>query len=337
MAAFDPDGPADAASGVFGLDCLPTESRVHIVGVPFDATASFRRGAADGPQAILEASHQVELFDLDAGKPHEQGIHMLASDPRLAALNEEARALVNALRASDGRTESDHDRVNAIGAEVNELVGAAVAGILDDDRLPVVLGGDHSIPFGAIAAAARRHRGLGVLHFDAHADLRPAYEGFEWSHASIFHNVLERSSEVATLVQVGVRDLGERELEYIRSSQGRVQTLFDRDWRDAGHDGINRRALAREWIERLPERVWISFDIDGLDPALCPNTGTPVPGGLSWHDAQLWLGELARSDRRVVGVDLCEVNPGPAPRSSLDALVGARLLYALIGCALREG
>ncbi|MAF64944.1 MAG: arginase [Planctomycetes bacterium] len=337
MAGFDPDAPAAPSSGLFGLDCAAADSKAHVLGVPFDATASFRRGAAGAPGAVLAASHQVELFDLDSGKPHERGIHMHAVDPRLATLNEEARRLVDTARAQGERAKSERERVNAIGVEVNHLVGTAVEAALNSQRLPAVLGGDHSVAFGAISAAARRHTGLGVLHFDAHADLRPAYEGFEWSHASVFHNLLGRSSDVAALVQVGVRDVSEGELSYIRSSRERVKTLFDRDWRDAGYAGIDRRALVREWIARLPDEVWISFDIDCLDPSLCPNTGTPVPGGLTWHDARLWLGEIARSNRRVVGVDLCEVNPGPTPCTSSDALVAARLLYALLGCALKSG
>jgi agmatinase len=335
MAAFHPDEPAAPSSGLFGLEHSPADARVHVLGVPFDATASSRRGAADAPGAVLAASHQVELFDLDAGRPHEHGICMLPTDPRLPRWNEDARSLADAVRSGEGPSQTQRMALDAIGAEVTGHVDAAVDTALEAERFPAILGGDHSVALGAIEAAARRRPGLGVLQFDAHADLRPAYEGFAFSHASVFHNLIQRSEGVARLVQVGVRDLGEGELAAIEGSGGRVQTLFDRDWRDAIFAGEDRRALVREWIDRLPQLVWVSFDVDGLDPSLCPNTGTPVPGGLSWHDAQLWLGELARSGRRVVGVDLCEVNPGPDRGNSLDALVGARLLYALLGCALK--
>jgi agmatinase len=141
---------------------------------------------------------------------------------------------------------------------------------------------------------------------------------------------------VARLVQVGIRDFGEDEHERIANSRGRIRTLFDRDIAGARLEGGNLRAQAREHIALLPELVYVSFDVDGLDPALCPNTGTPVPGGLSWHEALMWLEELARSQKRVVGLDLNEVNPG-APRpgeDSWDAIVGARLLYRMIGTAL---
>lgn len=326
LSAFDPDDPAQPESGIYGLPHGPAEARVHVLGVPFDATASYRKGAARGPDAVLRASRQVELFARDGARPYEHGIWMAAPDPRVAALNEEALAL----------GASDLGRANAIGAELNALVEDAVGAALDAGRLPAVVGGDHSVPFGAFRAAAARHPGLGILHFDAHADLRLAYEGFEWSHASIFRNALERLSGVARLVQVGVRDVARGEAAFIDASHGRVRTLFDAEWAAAAFDGRDRRALAREWIGLLPEVVWISFDVDGLEPALCPNTGTPVPGGLSWHDALLWLDELARSGRTVVGLDLCEVNPGEAApdEDAWDAIVGARLLYRLIATAL---
>jgi len=325
---FDPDDAARPDSGIYGLPHGPEQARVHVLGVPFDATASYRKGAARGPEAILRASRQVELFVRDGPRPYEHGIWMAPPDARVAALNEEARAL----RAS-GR---DLERENAIGAELNALVEGAVGAALDAGRLPAVVGGDHSVPFGAFRAAAARHPGLGILHFDAHADLRLAYQGLEWSHASIFRNALERLPGVARLVQVGVRDVALGEAEFAGASGGRVRTLRDAEWAAAALDGRDRRALAREWIELLPATVWISFDVDGLDPALCPNTGTPVPGGLSWHDALLWLDELARSGRAVAGLDLCEVNPGDAApdEDAWDAMVGARLLYRLIATAL---
>src|SRR5207247_6444255 len=123
----------------------------------------------------------------------------------------------------------DLERVNAIGAELNEIVHAAASSVLAQKKLPVVLGGDHSVPFGAIQACAELFPGLGILHFDAHADLRDAYEGFTWSHASILHNVMTRLGGVARLVQVSVRDLGVAENEMIARSNGRIVTFFDAD------------------------------------------------------------------------------------------------------------
>jgi agmatinase len=345
---FDPSAAAGPDSGLFGLPHGPDDAGVHVLPAPFDATASYRKGAWKGPAAILRASRQVDLYDLATGRPYEAGICLLADeDEAIGRRNREASERADRVIAVGGGIEGDAqlaadlERVSALGAELNSIVRARTDAVLAAGKLPVLVGGDHSTPFGAIQAAAERHPGLGVLHFDAHADLRVAYEGFTWSHASILHNVVERLNGVVRIVQVGVRDLCEEEHEAIRASGGRVTTLFDRDWQRARLTA--RRdlyALVRRHIALLPRRVWITFDVDGLDPSLCPQTGTPVPGGLSWADVDLWLEELAASGRQVVGLDLNEVNPGPtwepedADHDSWDAIVGARLLYRLIGTAL---
>lgn len=345
--AFDPSAAAAADSGIFGLPHGAAVAAVHVLPAPFDATASYRKGAWKGPAAILRASRQVDLFDLEHGRPYEAGIWMAPDDGgAIEALNRRASPPADVVIEAggdvtgDARLEGALAEVDALGARVNELVLARTLEVYDRGALPALVGGDHSTPFGAIAAAARRHPGLGVLHFDAHADLRVAYEGFAWSHASIMDNVLRRIDGVARLVQVGVRDLCEEERDAIDASGGRVRTLYDRDWQRAKLERTDLRALVRSHLAHLPREVWISFDIDGLDPVLCPNTGTPVPGGLAWGETMLWLDELATSGRRVVGLDLNEVNPGPdwEPAHTLgdawDAIVGARLLYRLIATAL---
>jgi agmatinase len=197
-----------------------------------------------------------------------------------------------------------------------------------------LVGGDHSTPFGAIEAVADRHPGLGVLHVDAHADLRVAYEGFEWSHASIMYNVVAKLPDVARLVQVGIRDLCEAEYDVIKGSKRRVITHFDAELATRRLAGESWAGQCERIVDALPGEVYVSFDIDGLDPALCPNTGTPVPGGLSFAEANYLIGALVRSGRRIVGFDLNEVAPGPD--SEWDANVGMRLLYKMIGWALRS-
>lgn len=330
--AFDPSAPANPNAGLFGLPHDARSAGVHVLNVPFDATTSYRRGAALAPRAILAASKQVDLYDRLTGRPYEEGIYACDVDERIAHLNAEGTALhAGELDRAAVR------RLNAIGAEVNQLVRARCEESLEAGKLVAVLGGDHSAPFGLIAACAAQHPGMGILHFDAHADLRAAYEGLEWSHASIFHNVLERIEGVGQVVQVGVRDLCEEEADYIAASGGRIKTLFDDEWARERFAGGKLRALVQTHLALLPNEVYISFDIDGLDPTLCPNTGTPVPGGLNWPETMLWLEELMRSGKRVVGLDLNEVSPGPdgdPTGEGWDAIVGARLLYRLIGVAL---
>jgi len=340
---FDPNAAAAPDSGIFGLPNNPRGAHVHVVGVPFDATTSFRKGAAHGPLAILRASRQVDLFDVVTGKPYEAGIWMAPLEPRIVAWNAEAsRAAEPVIEAGgvgdDPRLAQAAQRVDALQEELNRWVEAQATDILDAGKLCALVGGDHSVPFGSIRAHARRFPGLGLLHVDAHADLRPAYEGFTWSHASILRNVAERIPEVATIVQIGIRDLSEEEFEFQRASRGRIRCLFDHEWAAARSSGQGLKSLVLRTLEPLPENVYVSFDVDGLDPAFCPSTGTPVPGGFSWHEAQLWLEELARSGRRVVGFDLNEVAPAPERESGAgwDENVGARLLYRMIGFALQS-
>lgn len=340
MSDFDPDAPALGA-GIYGLPHTPEEAAVVLVPVPWDATTSYRPGTARGPDAILAASKQVDLFDVETGRPYLGGIAMLPVSDDVRAWNREARAAAEGVIAAGGEVaghpvlEGALALVNAAGERLNAWVRAEVEAWLDRGRLVGVVGGDHAVPFGAIAAVAARHPGVGVLHLDAHADLRRAYEGFVWSHASIMWNVVERLPGVGRLVQVGIRDLGQAEHEVIAGSAGRVVTFFDADLQARRFEGQPWAAQCAAVVEALPRDVYLSFDIDGLDPTFCPHTGTPVPGGLSFAEAVYLVGAVVRSGRRIVGFDLNEVAPGQ-DGDEWDANVGARLLYKMIGWALRS-
>lgn len=322
----DVEGAVYDNEGLFGLGVLPDDSGLVVIPVPFDATASYERGSAKGPDAILQASTQLDLFDLDFGRPYEIGIAMLEADPRVAAWNDEARKLVDQVRAAHGESPRALARVTAIGDELRAWLANETSRLLDGGKHVAVLGGDHSVPFGAIEALCKRYPGLGVLQIDAHADLRVSYENFRWSHASIMHNVLQ-DLDVSRLVQIGVRDLAESEHTRMMSDP-RITPVFDSSLAHQRLEGGDRRQTLRAAIETLPKAVYISFDIDGLDPSLCPHTGTPVPGGLSFDEARSVLTEVVASGRRIVGFDLNEVAPGA---DQWDGNVGARILYSLCG------
>jgi agmatinase len=223
--------------------------------------------------------------------------------------------------------------VDALGDRMNAWVYEQARRILAAGKLPGVLGGDHSVPYGAIRAAAEAHPGMGVLHLDAHCDLREAYEGFRWSHASIMFNVLRDLPGVARLVQVGIRDYSDEEEAVIAAQGDRVVTYFDPDLRRQLFDGESWKRITNRIAASLPRDVYLSFDIDGLDPALCPHTGTPVLGGLSFPELSALMRAVVETGRRIVGLDLCEVAPGP-DGSEWDGNVGARVLYKQIGYAL---
>lgn len=343
-AGFDPDAAA-TGNGLFGLTTSPEHARLVVIPVPFDATTSYRPGTAQGPAAVLEASMQVDLEDLQYGAIWKSGISMLPISREIAALSTRARHAAEPIIRAGGAAPGNraHARalaaVNAASARVNEYVGAEARRVLDRGAIPALLGGDHASPFGLIEQLAIRHPGLGILQIDAHADLRDRYEGFEWSHASIFHNVMTRLPNVARLVQVGIRDFGARERAFIEQSKGRVQTWFDQTIRARQFGGGPRgtwTSICRDIVRALPKSVYVSFDIDGLSPELCPDTGTPVPGGLTFAEVSHLLETLAQSGRRVVGFDLCEVAPERGG-GEWNANVGARVLYKLIGCTLASG
>lgn len=335
--AFDPNAAAPPDSGVFGLPFSPDDAKVVLIPVPFEATTSYGGGTADGPRAILEASKQVDLFDLETGKPYEAGISMLEESAEVRAWNDEGKALAKPIVESGG-LESDANalaRVNELSEKTNRYVYETTKAWLAKRKIVGVIGGDHATPFGAIQAYAETYPKLGILHLDAHADLRRAYEGFTWSHASIMYNVMERIPQVAKLVQVGIRDFGEAEYEMILKSDGRIHTFFDARLAHARLDGMPWREQVDQIVQELPQHVYLSWDIDGLDPVLCPSTGTPVPGGLSFHQATALLEGVVRAGKTIVGFDLNEVAPGP-DGDEWDGNVAARLLYKMIGWTLKS-
>jgi agmatinase len=335
MSTFDPNAAAVPGSGIFGLPHTPDEARVVLIPVPWEATVSYGGGTARGPEAILEASRQVDLFDRETGKPYEVGIAMLPIPPEVVAWNEEAKRAAAPVIAAGGAGDDPRllsllRTVDELSVRMNQWVERETGAWMKKGKLVGVVGGDHSTPFGAIGAH-QRFPELGILHVDAHADLRDAYEGFTWSHASIMRNVVEKLRPFR-LVQVGIRDFCEDEQKFIEHESNRIRTYFDADVKARLHEGEPWAKIAREIVEHLPENVYVSFDIDGLDPKLCPNTGTPVPGGLEFAEATALLRALVKSGRRIVGFDLNEVAPGDG--GDWDANVGARMLYKEIGFAL---
>jgi agmatinase len=334
MTTFDPNAASQADSGIFGLPYNFEESSLVILPVPWEATTSYGKGAAQGPEVILNASRQVDLFDRSVHRPYEAGIYILPTNSEILALNEkvkaDAAAVIEAGGAIKGNPtlEAAAERVNEAGNKVNHYVEAETARLLAKGKIPAILGGDHSVPFGAFQAIAKTHQNFGILHFDAHSDTRKAFEGFSWSHASIMFNALERIPQIKKLVQVGIRDFCEEEADYCRFQGDRVQVFYDDMMAQRRFDGVPWSRTTHDIVNALPENVWISFDIDGLDQHFCPHTGTPVPGGLGFNEAIHVISTLVRSGKKIIGFDLNEVAPGPEG-DEWDANVGARLLYKL--------
>jgi agmatinase len=336
MQKFDPNAASTEDSGIFGLPFDETQSQLIYVPVPWEVTTSYGGGTSQGPQAILNASKQVDLFDLDVLRPYEAGLFIRSESAEILALNQTGKELAQTIIQSQERLSEDVSlqatlkKVNELGDKLNQFVYQETKSILDQRKFAAILGGDHSVPFGALQAVAEKYPNFGVLHFDAHSDTRKAYEGFQWSHASIMYNVLENIPQMSRLIQVGIRDVCQEEVDYTQNQGQRVSTFFDRDLAHLKFEGENWSKIAQKIIQNLPENVWVSFDIDGLDPRFCPHTGTPVPGGLDFHEANHILSALVRSGRKIIGFDLNEVAPNLGnPDDEWDANVGARLLYKL--------
>lgn len=339
--SFDPNSPGDVNAQVYGLPFTCEEADIVLVPVPWEVTTSYGGGTSKGPEAIFDASFQVDLFHPEFPGLWKRGIAMdevpAALLAQSKALKKEAAGVIRLLSEGGSKKEKAHaekalKRINAECAVMNEWVERRCAYWMDRGKLVGLVGGDHSTPLGLFRAQAARHKRFGILHIDAHMDLRIAYEGFTYSHASIMHNALPLK-ELTTLVQVGIRDFCQQENDVMVGEKGRVKVVRSADIRRQQFDGVTWREQCDAIIGALPEAVHISFDIDGLDPTLCPHTGTPVPGGLAFEEATYLLSRLAASGKRIIGFDLVEVSPG---RDEWDANVGARLLWHLCGVMARS-
>jgi len=333
------DGPPPEDAGLFGFYLEETSQEVIILGLPWEVTTSYGRGTAAAPAAICKASHQLDLFDVVLGRSFGREVGMLPLSEPWAARNEECSALARPIIAAGGQVygkeKEDLATINAACEQFNSEVYQTVRAQLERGRTVGMVGGCHGSPYGGVRAHWEKYPDMGILHVDAHADLRVAYEGFLYSHASIMYNLVHELPDLARLTSVGVRDFSEEEWR-IAQQNPRITTFYDHLIQARLHQGASWHAQCQEIMATLPRQVYLSIDIDGLDPSCCPHTGTPVPGGLSFSQLLHLLEQIPLTGRRVVGFDLVEVAPDPhCPENEWDANVGARLLHRLCSLAWR--
>ena len=332
---FDANGIGQLNDGLFGLPFTLEECETVLIPVPWEVTVSYGGGTAEGPQAILAASYQVDLYDPLVSDAWKKGIGM---DPISQEIKEKSNhlrgsaeqyidALANGAKGNEPDLKKTADLIRQECLWLNNWVKSKALHFLRQGKTVGLIGGDHSTPLGMIQALAETHKSFAILQIDAHADLREAYEGFEFSHASIMFNAL-KIGQVEKLVQVGIRDYCKEELDLIESSGGRVKTFFDRDLKYAQYNGDSWDRICNRIVRELPQDLYLSFDIDGLDPKLCPHTGTPVAGGFEAEQILFLLEKIVKSGRRIIAFDLNEVAPGPEG-DEWDANVAARLLYRI--------
>lgn len=323
---IDPNAKACADDGIFGLPFNEKNSRVVYLPIPWDVTTSYLAGTSKGPEALLQASPQIDFFDLDFSDAYKSGLFMRKIDPLMVKTNQFARKM--AKKIIDTNVIKNTIKINQASEELNNKIYTEVKNILKKDQIAVIVGGDHSTPYGAIKAYAEKYPGMGILHIDAHSDTRRAYMGFTHSHASIMYNVSQDFKAIKKIVQVGIRDFCEEEFNYTKKNK-KISVFFDQQISTRKLNGEPFKKIADDIIKELPDNVYISFDIDGLDPRFCPNTGTPVPGGFDYSEIMYLLVALAKSGKKIVGFDLVEVGA-----NEWDGNVGMRLLYKMTGACL---
>jgi agmatinase len=329
---YNPSGIGQVNGNLLGLPFNYDSANLIVFGVPWEVTVSYGAGTANGPQRVLDASPQLDLFDFDNPDGWKQGIFMVEIPQDILEKNKYYRPLAGKIieRLEQGKALTDTPdltpvltQINQACQQVNQWLFEVCKKALNNGKRVAVIGGDHSSPLGYFQALAACYTNYGILHIDAHADLRDAYEGFEFSHASIMFNAM-KLPQISKLVQVGLRDISHDEVEMINQSHGRIRAYYDPAIKQKLYSGTTWIDLCREIVSHLPECVYISFDVDGLDPKLCPSTGTPVPGGLELEQTYLLFRELVNSGRQIIGFDVCEVGDG-----EWDGNVGARIVYKL--------
>lgn len=328
---FNPEGVGKIGSGIFGLPFSVDESQIVLIPAPWGVTVSYGGGTHNAPKAIYEASPQIDYYHPSYGADTwKVGISMLPLKDwdkvykEGVELREKAKAHIEILE--HGELETSPDNINAACESFHARVEKTAQDLLENNKLVGLVGGDHSTSLGLMRALAEKHGEFGILQIDAHCDLRDSYEGFTYSHASIMHNAL-KMPQVKRLVQVGIRDFSVHEKAVIDSSNERIKPFFDDDIRERQFTGARWVEIVRDIIGCLPDKVYISFDIDGLDPSLCPNTGTPVPGGLRFQEAMYLIQEVGKSAKTIIGFDLNEVSP--SPDTQWNENVGMRVLWQL--------
>lgn len=320
---YNPSDPGKKGN-IFGFPYKTEDAGLILIPVPHDVTVSYQDGTSRAPGLILKESTQLDLFLKGYQKPW---LYKVAYDEPILKMekNDEMRLkaekIIEILENNGMVDEQLIQEINDYSARVNQKIYDRAKFWRDQGKIVGVVGGDHSCPLGLLSLLSENYS-YGILQIDAHMDLRKAYEGFEFSHASIMYNALQLKN-ITKLVQIGIRDYCEEEVN-LKNNDERVITYLDEDLFHKLYHNDTWYELCEEIVDHLPGKIYISFDVDGLDPALCPNTGTPVPGGLNFNQVIVLINTIARSGKKIIGFDLCEAGGHP-----WDANVASRILYRL--------
>ena len=275
LSKFDPNSVGNPNNNIFGLPFSEEDARLVILPIPWEVTVSYNAGTARAPEHIFNSSLQVDLFDPDVKDGWKQGFFMRPCDKKVLMksdyLRKEAELYINYISHDEVVADNKFmckslKEINEGSVFLNNWVFERSKELLDSGKLVALLGGDHSTPLGFFKAIAEKHGEFGILQIDAHCDLRKAYEGFVYSHASIMYNALEEIPQLQKLVQVGIRDYCEEEVDYINASNSRVVTYFDKNIKERLFEGETWKQLVDEMIDH-PGRVH-SVNCDELEESI---------------------------------------------------------------------
>jgi agmatinase len=342
LSKFNPNLVSNPNNNIFGLPFTEDDASLILFPVPWEVTVSYNAGTARAAEHIFSAALQVDLFDADCKDGWKKGFYMRPVDREILMrsdyLRKEAELYIDYI--SKGEILENNKfmcnglkEINEGSKFLNNWVYEQTKQILNKNKLIGLIGGDHSTSFGYIKALAEKHADFGILQIDAHCDLRKGYEDFKYSHASVMYNVLEEIPAVTRLMQVGVRDYCQEEYDYIMSTGERVYTYTDKTIKEKMFEGITWKEIADQIINYLPEKVYISFDVDGLDPKLCPNTGTPVPGGFEVEQVLYLFKKIKQVGKQIIGFDLVESGVG---EHDWDSNVAARILWRMCNLIVKD-
>ncbi len=335
LSRFNPNKVSNPNNNIFGLPFTEEDAKLVIIPVPWEVTVSHLAGTARAADHVYRSSLFVDIFDVDGDAGWKKGFYMQEIDKKLLFKNDylrkEAELYIDYISQGAPIEENKFmckslKEINEGSAFMNKWVYENCKTLLDKGKLVAVLGGDHSTSLGLMKALSEKHGDFGVLQIDAHCDLRNKYEDFNYSHASIMYNALTELPAITKLVQLGIRDYCEEEWNYICNSNFRVVTYFDKQVKNRLFEGQTWKTITGEIIQNLPQKVYISFDIDGLDRKLCPNTGTPVIGGFESEEMIYLIQKIKESGRELIGFDLVEIGVG---QTDWDSNVGASILWRL--------
>lgn len=339
---FDPNQVGNPNNNIFGLPFSEEEARVVLIPIPWEVTVSFGAGTSRAADQIIKASLQVDLFDADVKDGWKSGFYMKPIDRKVLLksdyLRKEAELYIDYISKGDDVQANKFmskslKEINEGSIYLNDWVYQQSKLLLEKGKLVGLIGGDHSTPLGYLKAIGEKVGDFGILQIDAHCDLRISYEDFKYSHASIMYNALQEIPQLKKLVQVGIRDYSEDEDQYILDNSDRIVTYFDKKIKERQFEGETWKIIVDEIVQHLPHQVYISFDIDGLDPKLCPNTGTPVAGGFEAEQISYLFKKAIESGRKLVGFDLVEVGVG---EGGFDANIAARILFRLCNLIIKS-